>query len=96
MGSRPRSTSHAADRGRLFIDGINTHYKPLADGIPEPRHFGARVLLVVIEDQKFSPLRPLLDWLCYNRFTVVTKRAKEFDDGEGRPGSSAAWVSNSQ
>jgi uncharacterized LabA/DUF88 family protein len=39
---------------------------------------------VVTEDQEFSPLRPLLDWLAYNGFTVVTKRAKEFDDGEGR------------
>ncbi len=39
---------------------------------------------VVIEDQESSPVRPLLDWLDYNGFTVVTKRAKEFDDGEGR------------
>ncbi len=39
---------------------------------------------VVIEDQESSPLRPLLDWLDYNGFTVVTKPAKEFDDGEGR------------
>src|SRR5207247_6899572 len=39
---------------------------------------------VVIEDQEFSPIRPLLDWLDYNGFTVGTKRAKEFDDGEGR------------
>ena len=39
---------------------------------------------VFIEDQEFSSLRPLLDWLAYNGFTVVTKPAKEFDDGEGR------------
>ena len=39
---------------------------------------------MVIEDQESSPLRPLLDWLDYNGFTVVTKPAKEFDDGEGR------------
>jgi uncharacterized LabA/DUF88 family protein len=39
---------------------------------------------VIVEDQEFSALRPLIDWLDYNRFTVVTKPAKEFDDGEGR------------
>jgi uncharacterized LabA/DUF88 family protein len=39
---------------------------------------------VIIEDQEFSALRPLIDWLDYNGFTVVTKPAKEFDDGEGR------------
>jgi uncharacterized LabA/DUF88 family protein len=38
---------------------------------------------VVIEEQEFSSLRPLLDWLAYNGFTVVTKPAKGFDDGEG-------------
>ena len=26
----------------------------------------------------------MIDWLDYNGFTVVTKPAKEFDDGEGR------------
>ena len=39
---------------------------------------------VTIEDQEYSSLRPLIDWLDYNGFTVVTKPAKEFDDGEGR------------
>jgi uncharacterized LabA/DUF88 family protein len=28
--------------------------------------------------------RPLIDWLDYNGFTVVTKPIKTFDDGEGR------------
>ena len=80
----------------LFIDGTNTHaaaralafdidYKRL---LTEFRNRGTLVrafyYTVVIEDQEFSPIRPLLDWLDYNGFTVVTKRAKEFDDGEGR------------
>jgi uncharacterized LabA/DUF88 family protein len=39
---------------------------------------------VIIEDQEFSSVRPLVDWLDYNGFTVVTKPAKEFDDGKGR------------
>ena len=38
----------------------------------------------VIEDPEFSSIRPLIDWLDYNGYTVVTKPAKEFDDGEGR------------
>jgi uncharacterized LabA/DUF88 family protein len=38
---------------------------------------------VVLEHQAFS-LRPLLDWLEYNGFTVIAKPATLFDDGEGR------------
>ena len=80
----------------LFIDGTNTHAAARALGfdidykrlLTEYRSRGTLVrafyYTVVIEDQEFSPLRPLLDWLDYNGFTVVTKRAKEFDDGEGR------------
>jgi uncharacterized LabA/DUF88 family protein len=37
-----------------------------------------------IQDQEFSSLRPLVDWLSYNGFTVVTKPAKTFTDVEGR------------
>ena len=37
----------------------------------------------VIEDQEFSSVRPLLDWLDYNGFTVVTKPTKEFIDANG-------------
>ena len=38
----------------------------------------------IIEDQEYSSIRPLIDWLDYNGYTVVTKPPKEFDDGEGR------------
>jgi uncharacterized LabA/DUF88 family protein len=80
----------------LFIDGTNTHAAARALGfdidykrlLTEFRSRGTLVrafyYTVVIEDQEFSPLQPLLDWLDYNGFSVVTKRAKEFDDGEGR------------
>jgi uncharacterized LabA/DUF88 family protein len=37
----------------------------------------------VTEDQEFSSIRPLLDWLDYNGFTVVTKPTKEFIDAHG-------------
>ncbi len=39
---------------------------------------------VLIEDQEYSPIRPLVDWLDYNGYTLVTKPAKEFTDSSGR------------
>jgi uncharacterized LabA/DUF88 family protein len=80
----------------LFIDGVNTYAAARALGfdIDYKRlltEFQSRGTLVrafyytsIIEDQEFSSLRPLIDWLDYNGFTVVTKPAKEVDDGEGR------------
>ena len=83
------------DKIALLIDGANLHaatrvlgfdvdYKRLLE------EFQSRGTLVralyytaIIEDQEFS-IRPLIDWLDYNGFTVITKPAKEFDDGEGR------------
>ena len=38
----------------------------------------------VIEDQDFSSIRPLINWLDYNGYTVVTKATKEFINGRGR------------
>ena len=38
----------------------------------------------MIEDQEFSSIRPLVDWLDYNGFTVVTKATKEYVDSAGR------------
>jgi uncharacterized LabA/DUF88 family protein len=80
----------------LFIDGANAHAtaKALGFDIDYKRllaEFQRRGTLVrafyytaIFEDQEYSSIRPLIDWLDYNGFTVVTKPAKEFDDGEGR------------
>lgn len=80
----------------VFIDGANLHStaKSLGFDIDYKRllsEFQSRGKLVrafyytaIIDDQEFSSIRPLVDWLDYNGFTVVTKPAKEFDDGEGR------------
>ena len=80
----------------LFIDGINTHAAARALGfdIDYKRllmEFRSRGNLVrafyytaMFDDQKYASIRPLIDWLDYNSFTVVTKRAKGFGDGEGR------------
>ena len=38
----------------------------------------------LIEDQEYSSIRPLIDWLDYNGYTVVTKPTKEFVDQTGR------------
>jgi uncharacterized LabA/DUF88 family protein len=80
----------------LFIDGANLHStaKSLGFDIDYKRllsEFQSRGSLVrafyytaIVDDPEFSSLRPLVDWLDYNGFIVVTKPAKEFDDGEGR------------
>ncbi len=38
----------------------------------------------MVEDQEYSPIRPLVDWLDYNGYTMVTKPTKEFTDATGR------------
>jgi uncharacterized LabA/DUF88 family protein len=80
----------------LFIDGVNTHAAARALGfeidykrlLTKFQSHGtllrAFYYTAIIEDQELSSLQPLIDWLDYNGFTVVTKPAKEFDDGEGR------------
>src|ERR1700748_3787191 len=79
----------------LFIDGANLYgtAKALGFDIDYKRllkEFQCHGTLVrafyytaVIEDQEFSSVRPLLDWLDYNGFTVVTKPTKEFIDANG-------------
>ena len=80
----------------LFIDGANLYgaAKGLQFDIDYKRLlelFARKGILVrafyytaVAEDQEFSPLRPLVDWLDYNGFAVVTKPLKEFTDAQGR------------
>jgi uncharacterized LabA/DUF88 family protein len=86
----------SSNRIALFIDGANLHAtaKTLGFDIDYKRllkEFQSRGTLVrafyytaVIEDQEFSSIRPLIDWLDYNGFTVVTKATKEFIDASGR------------
>lgn len=38
----------------------------------------------ILEDQEYTSIRPLVDWLDYNGFTVITKASKEFFDANGR------------
>jgi uncharacterized LabA/DUF88 family protein len=84
------------ERVALFIDGANLHaaaralgfdidYKRLLKYFQEQcRLVRAFYYTALIEDQEYSPLRPLVDWLDYNGFTMVTKPTKEFTDAMGR------------
>ena len=89
-------TFYPTDKIALFIDGANLYsaakglnfdidYKKLLD------EFRKRGVLIrayyytaLVEDQDYSPIRPLVDWLDYNGFAVVTKSAREFTDANGR------------
>jgi uncharacterized LabA/DUF88 family protein len=80
----------------LFIDGVNLYAtaKTLGSDIDFKRllkEFQSRGSLVraiyytpITEDQENSSIPPLLDWLDYNGYTVVTKATKEFIDAGGR------------
>jgi uncharacterized LabA/DUF88 family protein len=80
----------------LFIDGLNLHSATRALGFDIDyrrllQEFASRGTLVrafyytlIIEEPQFSSVRPLVDWLDYNGFTVVAKRARDYSDGEGR------------
>jgi uncharacterized LabA/DUF88 family protein len=84
------------ERVALFIDGANLHaaaralgfdidYKRLLKYFQDQcRLIRAFYYTALIEDQEYSPLRPLVDWLDYNGFTMVTKPTKEFTDAMGR------------
>lgn len=80
----------------LFIDGANLYAtaKTLGFDIDYKRllrEFQSRGNLLrafyytaIVEDQEYSSIRPLIDWLDYNGYTVVTKATKEFVDQSGR------------
>ncbi|MGA2088496.1 MAG: NYN domain-containing protein [Stellaceae bacterium] len=89
-------TFYPEERIALFIDGANLHaaarslgfdidYKRLLELFGEKgRLIRAFYYTALIEEQDYSPLRPLVDWLDYNGYTMVTKPTKEFTDAMGR------------
>ena len=84
------------ERLALFIDGSNLYAAAKALGFDIDykllrQEFMRRGKLVrafyytaLLENDEYSPIRPLVDWLNYNGFTMVTKPAKEFTDSMGR------------
>lgn len=84
------------ERVAVFIDGTNLYaasrtigfdvdYKNLLAYFRQRSRFvRAYYYTTLLETEEYSPLRPLVDWLGYNGYSVVTKPAKEFTDATGR------------
>ena len=82
------------ERTVLFIDGSNFYAsaRTLGMDIDYARmraYFAQNAHLIracyytaLPEDQEYSPLRPLIDWLDYNGYSVVSKLTREFTDPE--------------
>jgi uncharacterized LabA/DUF88 family protein len=87
---------YQTERTALFIDGANLYatakslgfdidYKRLLTLFSEKgQMIRALYYTALAEDQEYSSIRPLIDWLDYNGFTMVTKPTKEFTDSSGR------------
>lgn len=84
------------ERIALFMDGANLYatarslgfdidYKKLLDVFrSQGRLIRALYYTALAEDQEYSSIRPLVDWLDYNGYTMITKPTKEFTDSSGR------------
>lgn len=96
-GPKERKDSmNSGERIALFIDGANLHATAKSLGFDVDyrrllKEFQSRGNLLrayyytaLVEDQEYSSIRPLIDWLDYNGFRVVTKPAKEYVDSTGR------------
>ena len=87
---------YPTERVALFIDGANLYAtaKALNFDIDYKRlltMFRGKCQLVralyytaLAEHDEYSSIRPLIDWLDYNGYTMVTKPTKEFTDATGR------------
>ena len=89
-------TFYPTDRLALFIDGANLYSAAKALGFDIDyrkllEEFRKRSVLVrayyytaLVENEDYSPIRPLVDWLDYNGYRLVTKPAREYVDAQGR------------
>jgi uncharacterized LabA/DUF88 family protein len=87
---------YSSERIALFIDGANLYAtaKSLGFDIDYKRLLGlfrqkgqlvrALYYTALAEEQEYSSIRPLIDWLDYNGFSMITKPTKEFTDATGR------------
>ena len=88
--------SYTDERVAIFIDGPNLYNAARALGFDidykrllgyfskKGRLIRAFYYTALLDDQEYSPIRPLIDWLDYNGYTMVTKAAKQFTDSMGR------------
>ncbi|MCK0169377.1 NYN domain-containing protein [Jannaschia sp. S6380] len=84
------------ERLALFIDGANLYaaakalsfdidYRLLRqEFVRRGKLLRAYYYTALMDSEEYSPIRPLVDWLQYNGFTMVTKPAKEYTDSQGR------------
>ena len=84
------------ERLALFIDGSNLYaagkslgfdidYKHLrTEFMRRGKLLRAFYYTALLDNDEYSPIRPLVDWLHYNGYTMVTKPAKEYTDSQGR------------
>jgi uncharacterized LabA/DUF88 family protein len=91
-----KGTFYESERIALFIDGANLYsaaralgfdidYRKLLKVFRERgRLVRAYYYTALVEDQEYSPIRPLVDWLNYNGYMMVTKPTKEYTDAMGR------------
>ena len=80
----------------FFIDGANLYsaargldfdidYKKLLEEFRKRgRLIRANYYTALLENEEYTPIRPLIDWLDYNGFKIVSKAAKEYSDDSGR------------
>ncbi len=84
------------ERFAIFVDGANLHstvksldfdvdFKRMLDFFKgKGRMVAARYYTALLEHDDYSPIRPLIDWLDYNGYQVITKPARSYIDREGR------------
>ncbi len=84
------------ERLALFIDGANLYaaarslgfdidYKLLrGEFMRRGKLVRAFYYTALVENEEYSPIRPLVDWLNYNGFAMRTKPAREYTDSQGR------------
>ena len=94
--NKPNIPYYQEEKLALFIDGSNLYaaakaleleidYKRLLEwSANRGRLVRAFYYTAFIEDQEYSPIRPLIDWLDYNGYNMVTKPTKEYTDEDGR------------
>lgn len=83
------------DRFAIFIDGANLYsaaralnldldFRKLSEFFARKgRLVRAYYYTAIVEGEEFSPVRPLVDWLDYNGYTVMTKPVRRFTDAQG-------------
>jgi Uncharacterized conserved protein len=84
------------ERTALFIDGSNLYavaralefdidYRRLRSELAKKcRLIRAYYYTAMLDEQEYSPIRPLVDWLDYNGYTIISKPTKKYTDAQGR------------